>query len=285
METAAPTYPHSYGYSGIAHGAAPTEKIAAVSNIDKPEDPAWGREGFSFSDLLDVINPLQHLPVISTIYRALTDDEIAPGARLIGGAIFGGPLGFASALANSAIEEATGKDLGEHVIALVRFGSDGSGTETPSTSRKPFVTNVFTAGEAPVTSATPLKGAHTSTAVTPPIPLPNSTTAVVIQPPPSPTAAGSALPYAIKSRALAGYQSTAWGALLTAQQAERAATTPSFPLPSASPSKHSPVTQGSVVPGKIEHLTAQEFAERLMLLTQALNSTSEPRNRSDDRAY
>ena len=29
---------------------------------------------FSFHDLLDIVNPLQHLPVIGTIYRAITGD-------------------------------------------------------------------------------------------------------------------------------------------------------------------------------------------------------------------
>jgi hypothetical protein len=77
-------------------------------------------DGPSFSDLLDVINPLQHIPIVSTIYRAITGDKIAMGPRLIGGAIFGGPLGFISAGIMSAVEEATGKDSGEQLADLFR---------------------------------------------------------------------------------------------------------------------------------------------------------------------
>ncbi|MGB6086494.1 MAG: hypothetical protein WBF74_07845, partial [Parvibaculum sp.] len=31
---------------------------------------------FGFSDFLDVINPLQHIPIVSSIYRELTGDEL-----------------------------------------------------------------------------------------------------------------------------------------------------------------------------------------------------------------
>ena len=41
----------------------------------------------SFSDLLDIINPLQQLPIVSTIYRAITGDPSpragAPSSRPI----------------------------------------------------------------------------------------------------------------------------------------------------------------------------------------------------------
>ena len=72
-----------------------------------------------FENLLDIINPLQHIPVVSTIYRAITGDEIAPPARLLGGALFGGPLGLASAVGNLFLEEATGDDLAGHALALI----------------------------------------------------------------------------------------------------------------------------------------------------------------------
>ena len=72
-----------------------------------------------FDTLLDIVNPLQHLPVVSTIYRAVTGDDIAAAARLIGGALYGGPLGFASTAADMVLEEATGSDLAGHVLALV----------------------------------------------------------------------------------------------------------------------------------------------------------------------
>lgn len=87
-----------------------------------PETKAvsFAEDGTSFfENLLDVINPLQHIPVVSTIYRAISGDEIASPARLIGGALFGGPMGLASAAANLMFEEVSGDDLAGHALALV----------------------------------------------------------------------------------------------------------------------------------------------------------------------
>lgn len=87
-------------------------------------------DGFDFWDFLDIINPLQHLPIISQIYRAVTGDEIDPAARLIGGGLYGlgllgtGWIGLAADAINVAVEEATGDDIPGHLIELA-FG-DGS---------------------------------------------------------------------------------------------------------------------------------------------------------------
>lgn len=74
----------------------------------------------SFGDVLDIINPLQHIPVINDIYREITGDKIGVGARLIGGALFGGPIGLIGSAVNAVMEEATGHDFGGHVIALFK---------------------------------------------------------------------------------------------------------------------------------------------------------------------
>ncbi|QKK04159.1 MAG: hypothetical protein HND56_12390 [Pseudomonadota bacterium] len=74
-------------------------------------------EGWSFFDLLDIVNPLQHIPIVSSIYRSITGDEIKPAARAIGGFLFGGPLGLASGIVNGAVADATGKDLPETLLA------------------------------------------------------------------------------------------------------------------------------------------------------------------------
>ncbi len=66
-----------------------------------------GKDGLSFADLLDVINPLHHLPVIGELYRSITGDTISAPARMAGGTIYGGPIGFVSSLVNTVVEEAT----------------------------------------------------------------------------------------------------------------------------------------------------------------------------------
>jgi Flp pilus assembly protein TadD len=70
-------------------------------------------------DLVDVVNPLQHIPVVASIYRNVTDDEIKPAARIAGGTLFGGILGFAAALADSVVEEINGEDIAGTAIAAV----------------------------------------------------------------------------------------------------------------------------------------------------------------------
>jgi hypothetical protein len=79
---------------------------------------AFGADGFTFLDFLDIINPLQHIPLVGTMYRSITSDEIDPGSRIVGGSLFGGPIGTVVALANVTIEEKTGQDIGNHMMAL-----------------------------------------------------------------------------------------------------------------------------------------------------------------------
>ena len=79
----------------------------------------WAGDEFSFYDLLDFINPLQHIPFVSTVYRELTGDKIGGAARLVGGALLGGPIGFVASVVNLAVETESGKDVGELVLALI----------------------------------------------------------------------------------------------------------------------------------------------------------------------
>ncbi|NKB43154.1 MAG: hypothetical protein GKS03_02630 [Alphaproteobacteria bacterium] len=104
---------------------------------EKPDD-----EGFTFWDFLDVINPLQHIPVVNTIYREMTGDEIKAPAKMIGSAIIGGPIGLAVAMVDSAIEDTTGKDLGGHAMAMFK---DEGGDNTDAAS----AAQVATATHAP----------------------------------------------------------------------------------------------------------------------------------------
>ncbi|WP_119167351.1 hypothetical protein [Algihabitans albus] len=99
---------------------------------------------FSFGDLLDVLNPLQHLPVVGNIYRELTGDQIGGTARIIGGGLYGGPLGLVSAAFNQIFEDATGRDMAETALAVAtgqelgnRPASDLAETEPQQTTAEP----------------------------------------------------------------------------------------------------------------------------------------------------
>ena len=79
-------------------------------------------EDGSFADLIDIINPLQHIPVVGHLYRAITGDTMNPAASILGGTLFGGPLGFLSGVGNTLLAEVTGFDAGERLLASVIGG-------------------------------------------------------------------------------------------------------------------------------------------------------------------
>lgn len=95
---------------------AEAPRIGTRNDGGPPEVP---ESDLSFWDLLDVVNPLQHIPVVNTIYRAVTGDEIRAPARIAGGTLYGGVVGLVASVASAAIKEETGRDPGEHVMALL----------------------------------------------------------------------------------------------------------------------------------------------------------------------
>ena len=79
----------------------------------------------TLDDVLDIINPLQHIPLVSSIYRSVTGDQITGSARIIGDTLFGGPIGFVASLVNAITEEVSGRDLGANVLAALIGDDDG----------------------------------------------------------------------------------------------------------------------------------------------------------------
>lgn len=118
--------------SDVAAAAAAPAPSAQPASQSAPQlgRSLWSHGGFSFKDLLDIVNPLQHLPVVGSIYRYLTGDEPAAGTRIIGDALYGGPIGFGVSVASTALlTGADGKDIGERLLADV-FGSRDSDSST-----------------------------------------------------------------------------------------------------------------------------------------------------------
>lgn len=112
-----------YSYAPDPGGAGPA---AATSH-------AWKDGSFSFHDVLDTLNPLQHLPLVSTLYRWITGDEPGNVASIVGDTLYGGPIGLAAGLFTAAFKAETGKDPGEMVASAITGEDDGqlfSGTAT-----------------------------------------------------------------------------------------------------------------------------------------------------------
>jgi hypothetical protein len=94
------------------------DRSAPVAKTAKPFS-MWEKPEFSFGDFLDIINPLQHIPIVSTIYRNLSGDQIGAAPRVIGGALWGRVGGFVAGIINSVVEWFTGKDIGDHIYAAI----------------------------------------------------------------------------------------------------------------------------------------------------------------------
>ena len=59
----------------------------------------------TFDEALRALNPLHHIPVVGTIYRAATGETIQPAFRVLGGFVTGGPIGAITAAISALIEE------------------------------------------------------------------------------------------------------------------------------------------------------------------------------------
>lgn len=114
------------------NAAAPRPPVVHPDQAAKKDaSAADGDQDLSFWDVLDIVNPLQHIPVVNSVYRAITGDEIKPAMQISGDILFGGVIGGATSIANAMLQQATGKDLGGHVLATLGF-DDAAGAQPAS---------------------------------------------------------------------------------------------------------------------------------------------------------
>jgi hypothetical protein len=132
---------------------APALKPAASASASRADD-----SGFSFDDFLDIINPLQHLPIVSAIYRSLTGDKIGAPERILGDTLFGGIYGLFASLADTAFKAATGDYFGDTMLALLT-GDDGVQTAaTPKIVQPAKLASIQTPDVIALTNALAQKG-------------------------------------------------------------------------------------------------------------------------------
>jgi hypothetical protein len=112
----------------VVHPDAAAGSDAGASAAGTKAPAADGDQDLSFWDVLDIVNPLQHIPIVGTIYRAVTGDEIKPAMQIGGDILYGGVIGGMASIANAVLQEASGKDLGGHIMAGLGFGEDGGKT-------------------------------------------------------------------------------------------------------------------------------------------------------------
>ncbi|MGX1198157.1 hypothetical protein [Parvibaculum sp. MBR-TMA-1.3b-4.2] len=87
-------------------------------------------QDLDFGDLLDIANPLQHIPLVSEVYRSLTGDSISDSAQVVGDALYGGPLGLVSGVFSNAIRTAEGTSPGQALVAAM--GGETEAAQKPA---------------------------------------------------------------------------------------------------------------------------------------------------------
>jgi hypothetical protein len=104
-------------YFSSLGSANSADTVARPQGVRSVQKNTQRHDDLSFGDVLEMINPLQHIPLVSNLYQNATGTKISPLAHMIGGAILGGPLGFAVAGINAVFEEGTGRSLLENIIS------------------------------------------------------------------------------------------------------------------------------------------------------------------------
>ena len=118
---------------------AVTPPTAQRKPAAEPEETLADKMSVGFDDLLDVVNPLQQLPVVSSIYREATGESISIPARLAGGFLFGGLPGLIGSAAMVAFEEITGDSVLGHIGSLLEDGTEIAAAEGAPAGSLPWM--------------------------------------------------------------------------------------------------------------------------------------------------
>lgn len=121
---------------------------------------AKSESGFSFGDLLDIINPLQHIPVVSTLYRHLTGDKIGTPEKIAGDTLYGGLTGLACSIGDTLFAELTGKSVGDTVYAAIIGDDDEPATGVAQNDTKPEPVQTADLWQPPQTTPTQAAAAY-----------------------------------------------------------------------------------------------------------------------------
>jgi hypothetical protein len=82
--------------------------------------------------VVDTLNPLEHIPFVSTLFDAMTGHTPSSGAQLAGGTLLGGPIGFVASLVNVIFQDETGKGVGGTMLAALGAGAEDAPTQLAS---------------------------------------------------------------------------------------------------------------------------------------------------------
>lgn len=128
----------------------------AAATVTAGKGVADDHHRFSFHDLISAMNPLQYLPVVGTIYRAVTGDVIPEmlrraGTLLVSG-LMGGPIGVAINVVTTIAEKVSGIDPEKIVAAEL-------GVTPPAASVRAVLPAAPAAAAKPQAPAAPVEAA------------------------------------------------------------------------------------------------------------------------------
>lgn len=94
------------------------------AHLNEPE------QELTFDDIIDIINPLHHLPLVGMLYREFSGDKIKPAMQIAGGLAYGGPTGFLGSVGQVLFEAIFGDDIGGTVMGMI--GGEDDATAAPA---------------------------------------------------------------------------------------------------------------------------------------------------------
>lgn len=232
-----------------------------------------------FSDVIALINPLQHLPIVGPLYRKLTGDEPHPAVKSIGGMIFGGPIGLVSATLNHVFEHTTGKSMIEAVAdAIMPSGPKPAAAVVDADAAVGAPRMLIPAAAAALPEAVNKAAAALA-------PAPEPAPASPVPPPPPTPAQTSAIATAARqagARDLAWYQANAGTRMpATSSSVTSSASQPTTPPRSVGPSFAQGAGVMNEAGGRRSNLSPEEFVRRAAILQDRYAALRQQMSRRD----
>ncbi len=77
----------------------------------------------------DTLNPLQHIPLVGGLYRSVSGDNLSSAGMVLGGLLFGGPLGFLAGTAAAVFSAITQPDPTDQTAIVAAAASSTQATK------------------------------------------------------------------------------------------------------------------------------------------------------------
>ena len=99
------------------------------------ESLSFGKDGLGLADGFDVVNILNHVPVVSELYKQQSGTDVSLVSKLAGGYLYGGPLGLAFSAIDVASESVFDNTL-SGLLTQIDYASMLTGDENGEAETK-----------------------------------------------------------------------------------------------------------------------------------------------------